>query len=78
LERRKTTRIYEPKIDGEIEAKLVSLCCSGPPTGFAKWSLWLLADKMVELKYVESISHVAVGNVLKKMNRSGGRLNLEK
>jgi transposase len=73
LGRRKTTRIYEPKIDGEIEAKLVSLCCSSPPTGFAKWSLRLLADKMVELKYVESISHVAVGNVLKKMSLSLGK-----
>lgn len=78
LERRKTTRIYEPKIDGEAEAKLVSLCCNSPPIGFAKWSLRLLADKMVELKYVDSISHVAVGNVLKKMNRSGGRLSLGK
>ncbi|MDQ6480710.1 helix-turn-helix domain-containing protein [Dyadobacter sp. LHD-138] len=66
LERRKTSRIYEPKIDGELEAKLVSLCCSSPPSGFAKWSMRLLADKMVELKYVDSISHVAVGNVQKK------------
>lgn len=73
LERRKTTRIYEPKIDGETEAKLVSLCCSSPPIGFAKWSLRLLAEKMVELKYVDSISHVAVGNVLKKMNLSLGK-----
>lgn len=73
LERRKTTRIYEPKIDGETEAKLVSLCCSSPPTGFAKWSLRLLADKMVELKYVDTISHVAVGNVLKKMSLSLGK-----
>jgi transposase len=73
LERRKTTRIYEPKIDGEVEAKLVSLCCSSPPEGFAKWSLRLLADKMVELKYVESISHVAVGNVLKKMSLNPGK-----
>lgn len=60
LERRPTTRIYERKVDREVEAKLVSLCCSEPPKGYAKWSLRLLADKMVELKYVESISHVAV------------------
>lgn len=73
LERRKTTRLYEPKIDGAMEAKLVSLCCSSPPAGFSKWSLRLLADKMVELKYVESISHVAVGTVLKKMNLSLGK-----
>ncbi len=73
LERRPTQRVYEGKIDGDCEAKLVTLCCSEPPKGFAKWSLRLLADKMVELKYVESISHVAVGNVLKKMNLSHGK-----
>ena len=73
LERRPTQRIYEGKIDGDCEAKLVTLCCSEPPKGFAKWSLRLLADKMVELKYVESISHVAVGSVLKKMNLSLGK-----
>ena len=63
LERRATTREYEKKMDGDIEAKLVTLCCSEPPKGFAKWSLRLLADKMVELKYVDSISHVSVRNV---------------
>ncbi len=73
LERRPTQRIYETKIDGDCEAKLVALCCSEPPKGQAKWSLRLLADKMVELKYVESISHVAVGKVLKKMNLSLGK-----
>lgn len=73
LERRPTQRIYEGKIDGDCEAKLVRLCCSEPPKGFAKWSLRLLADKMVELKYVESISHVAVRSVLKKMNLSLGK-----
>jgi transposase len=73
LERRSTTRIYERKADGDIEAKLVTLCCSEPPPGFAKWSLRLLADKMVELKYVESISHVTVRSVLKKTNLSLGK-----
>ncbi|MFZ2338209.1 MAG: IS630 family transposase [Bacteroidales bacterium] len=66
LDRRPTTRIYETKTDGDVEAKLVSLCCSEPPKGFAKWSLRLLADKMVELNYVESISHVTVRSVPKK------------
>ena len=78
LERRASSRVYEKKIDGDLEAKLVQLCCSEPPAGFAKWSLRLLADKVVELKIVDSISHVSVGNVLKKMNRSGGRLSLGK
>jgi len=73
LERRATTRIYEVKADGDMEAKLVTLCCSEPPKGFSKWSLRLLADKMVELNYVESISHVTVRNVLKKTNLSLGR-----
>ena len=73
LERRPTTRKYEKKADGDLEAKLVTLCCSDPPKGFAKWSLRLLADKMVELKYVDSISHVTVRNVLKKTNLSLGK-----
>ena len=73
LERRATTRTYDIKADGDLEAKLVTLCCSEPPKGFAKWSLRLLADKMVELNYVESISHVTVRSVLKKMNLSPGR-----
>ena len=73
LERRPTARIYGSKTDGDMEAKLVSLCCSEPPKGFAKWSLRLLADKMVELKYVESISHVTVRSVLKKTNLSLGK-----
>jgi transposase len=73
LERRATTRIYETKTDGDVEAKLVKLCCSEPPKGFAKWSLRLLADKMVELHYVESISYVTVRNMLKKTNLSLGK-----
>lgn len=72
LERRPSSRIYDVKIDGDVEAKLVQLCCSEPPPGFAKWSLRLLADKMVELRYVDSISHVSIGNVLKKTNLSLG------
>jgi len=73
LERRPTTRIYETKTDGDVEAKLVTLCCSEPPKGFAKWSLRLLADKMVELNYVKSISHVTVRSMLKKTNLSLGK-----
>lgn len=72
LERRPTTREYDIKVDGDLEAKLVSLCCSEPPAGFAKWSLRLLAEKMVELKYIDYISHVTVGSVLKKMNLNPG------
>jgi hypothetical protein len=73
LDRRPTSRIYERKTDGDLEAKLVTLCCSEPPKGFAKWSLRLLADKMVELNYVESISHVTVRSLLKKTSLSLGK-----
>ena len=73
LDRRPTSRVYERKTDGDVEAKLVTLCCSEPPKGFAKWSLRLLADKMIELNYVESISHVTVRSVLKKTNLSLGK-----
>lgn len=66
LERRPTQREYERKADGDFEAHLIALCCSEPPKGFAKWSLRLLADKIVELKYAESISHETVRRVLKK------------
>jgi len=73
LERRPSSQNYTKKVDGDLEAKLVSLCCSEPPEGFAKWSLRLLADKMVELNYIDYISHVTVGEVLKKTNLSLGR-----
>jgi len=73
LDRRPSTQNYTKKVDGDIEAKLVSLCCSEPPDGFAKWSLRLLADKMVELKYIDYISHVTIGGVLKKTNLSLGK-----
>jgi transposase len=73
LERRPTSRVYESKIDGDVEAKLIALCCSEPPKGYARWSLRLLANKMVELNYVESISHVTVRSVLKKTNLSLGK-----
>jgi transposase len=55
-----------PKITGEAEAHLIALSCSEPPEGQSRWTLRLLADKLVELKYVESISTVAVHQRLKK------------
>ena len=61
-------REYETKIDGDMEAHLVALSCSKPPKGFGRWSLRMLADKMVELQYVSSISHETVRRVLKKTN----------
>ena len=62
----------KPKIDGEVEAHLIALVCSDPPEGQVRWTLRLLADKLVELELVESVSHVAVGDALKKTNLSLG------
>jgi len=59
-----------PKFTGEVEAKLVMLACSEPPEGAARWTLRLLADKMVELHSVDSMSHVTVGEILKKRNHA--------
>lgn len=55
---------------GEQRAKVTALACSDPPEGYERWSLRLLADKAVELEYVEAISHVEVGRILKKTNSS--------
>ena len=73
LERDKGSRIYEKKVDGDLEAHIIQLACSQPPKGFAKWSLRMLAEKVVELGYVDEISHVSVHNVLKKTNLSRGK-----
>ena len=61
------------KTDGDFEAHLIAVSCSKSPSGYARWSLRMLADKMVELKYVESISHETVRQVLKKTNLNRGR-----
>jgi transposase len=60
-------------IQGEEEAYLVALSCTEPPKGHCKWTLRLLAEKMVELEYVDSISHVTIGDALKKMKLNLGR-----
>jgi len=62
----------EPKLTGEVEAKLTMLACSAPPQGQARWTLRLLASQMVELGYVEEVSHVTIGEWLKKTNLSLG------
>ena len=62
----KGQRIYEKKADGDFEAHLIALSCGEPPEGYTRWSLRLLADKVVELGYIESISHETVRRVLKK------------
>ena len=69
----KGQRTYEKKADGEFEAHLIALSCSKPPPGHVRWSLRLLADKVVELQYVDSISYETVRRVLKKTNLSLGK-----
>jgi len=59
-------------IDGATEAKLTALACSEPPEGRAAWTLTLLADRMVQLKYVEAVSYETVRQTLKKTNSSRG------
>jgi len=65
-----------PKIaDGDFEAHLIALSCSKAPKGYARWSLRMLADKMVELEYADSVSHETIRQVLKKTksNRGGSK-----
>lgn len=60
------------KIDGRIEAQLTLLACSEPPDGRSKWTVRLLADKLVEMEAVDSISHMSVQRLLKKMKLNLG------
>jgi transposase len=73
LARKQTTRVYERKADGDLEAHLIALCCGDPPTGYSRWTLRLLSEKMVELSYVDSISHETIRRVLKKTNYDLGK-----
>ena len=71
LERKKQERPSRiPCLDGRAEAYLIALSCSEPPKGAARWTLKLLADRLVELEIVESVSPQTIGRTLKKMNSS--------
>ena len=70
---RQGQRVHERKTDGDFEAHLVALSCSQPPQGFARWSLRLLAERVVELQYIDSVSHETIRRVLKKTRSSPGR-----
>lgn len=65
-------RPQQRKLDGRGEAQLLALACSAPPQGREVWTLRLLADQMVQLHYVEAISHQTVRTALKKTNSSRG------
>jgi transposase len=60
----------EVRFDGAFEARLIALACSDVPEGHRRWTVRLLADKAVELKFAESVSHMTVQRVLKKTNLS--------
>jgi hypothetical protein len=72
LHRKRHTRPSQRKLDGQAEAQLVALTCSVPPEGAERWTLALLADKLVELKLVDSIARETVRSTLKKTNSSRG------
>ena len=60
----------EIKMTGDVEARLIALCCSSVPEGYARWTIRLLANKMVELNYIDEISPMTVSRTLKKTNSS--------
>ncbi len=68
LNRKKHSRVRKAIIHGEEEAKLIAIACSNPPPGQARWTLKLLAGRMVELEIVDSVSPTTVGRALKKTN----------
>ena len=72
LNRRPPRREYRRKLDGAQEAHLIALACGAPPEGHGRWSLRLLADRMVELEQVEALSYQTVRRVLKKTSSSPG------
>ncbi len=61
------------KVDGDLEAHVVAMVCGEPPEGYARWSLRLLADKIIELKYIDSISHESIRQLLKKTKLNPGK-----
>jgi len=68
-----TSREYDKLVDGDMEAHLIALACGEPPKGYARWSLRLLSDKLVELRIADSISYETVRRTLKKTNLSLGK-----
>ena len=73
LSRKPVTNAHRRKITGEEEAHLIALCCSQAPEGYERWTLRMLADKMVELDIVDAVSHETIRRTLKKMNLNPGK-----
>ena len=72
LQRKPPARQYRRRLDGEQEARLVALTCSAPPEGHKRWTLRLLAQRMVELQVVETVSYETVRQALKQTGSSHG------
>ncbi len=72
LNGKKGSRVYKKKADGDFEAHLVALSCSNPPEGYSRWTFRLLAEKVVELEYIDSVSHETIRRVLKKTKSNLG------
>ncbi len=72
IHRRLHSRYRPRRLDGSLEAHLIALACSAPPTGHDHWTLRLLADKLVQLNDLEGVSYETVRRTLKKMNSSRG------
>ena len=72
INRKKPEREYQHLIDGEAEAHLIALACSEAPNGQERWTLRLLRDQMIQLEYIEDVSHETIHTTLKKTNLSLG------
>lgn len=68
--KKRETPPVPPKLNGEAEAHIIALACSEPPKGYARWTVRLIAEKAVELHYVDGISHMTIYRLLKKRNIS--------
>ena len=68
--KKRETPPIPPKVDGKVEAQIIALACSKPPEGCSRWTVRLLADKAVELHYVDGLSHMTIQRLLKKRNIS--------
>lgn len=72
LKARRGSQVGRRKLDGEQEAHLIALTCGAPPAGHARWTLRLLAAKMVQLEYVDTVSYETIRQTLKKTNSNPG------
>ena len=70
MRKKRETPPTAPKLDGETEANIIALACSEPPKGCSRWTVRLLSERVVQLHFVEDISHMTIQRLLKKRNIS--------